>query len=145
MPPTSPALADFAAVITLPVNWGEMDALGHVNNSVYFKYFESARLAYLEQIGAWDLLREHGITTVLASTQARYRLPLTYPDTIEVGARVAALMKDRFAMDYAVYSRRHQRVATQGSGLVVSVGREDGRKTPLPEALKRRIEASMRP
>jgi len=49
----SELLATFPVVITIPVAWGEMDAYGHVNNSVYFRYIESARIKYLSEVG-WD-------------------------------------------------------------------------------------------
>ena len=48
-------LADFAVTVTFPVAWGEMDALGHVNNIVYFRYFENGRARYLSQVGFFDV------------------------------------------------------------------------------------------
>jgi acyl-CoA thioester hydrolase len=135
----SQLLEGYPTVISLPVAWGEMDALNHVNNTVYFKYFESARLAYMESIEGWGILREQGMVSVLASTSARFKVPLTYPDTIDVGARVTEIAEDRFEMQYAVYSHRHQRIAAQGQALVVTIDRESGRKTPIPPALKNRI------
>ena len=133
-------LSNYPTVISLPVNWGDMDALRHVNNSVYFRYFESARLAFLESIECWPSLRAAGVGPVLASTSARYKLPLTYPDTIDVGARISTLGDDRFEMRYAVYSHQHRRIATEGKALVVTVNRADGRKTPLPAPFKAALQ-----
>lgn len=128
-------LDGYPVVIEQAVAWGDMDALRHVNNAVYFKYFESARLAFMEAIPGWGQMGERAIIPVLASASARYKLPLTYPDTIEVGARVGEVKADRFVMDYAVYSHAHRRIATLGSSLVVTVTRSDGRKAPMPADL----------
>ena len=58
----------YPVVFQSPVAWGEMDALGHVNNIIYFRYFESARMEYLRQIGLDDFILE-GIGVILHSTQ----------------------------------------------------------------------------
>ena len=117
-----------------------MDALKHVNNAVYFKYFESARLAFMEEIDGWKLLQKEGVAPVLASTSARYKIPLTYPDTIDVGARISEVGDDRFLQEYAIYSHTHQRIAARGNALVVTVNSQSGRKTRLPTKLKTALE-----
>ena len=98
-------------VIETPVAWGEMDSLQHVNNIVYFRYFESARMAYFDKLRFWDYMAETGIGPILASTQCKFRIPLAYPDTISAGARVVKVEKDRFLMEYVIFSHEHQRAA----------------------------------
>ncbi|MFW6242474.1 MAG: acyl-CoA thioesterase, partial [Thermodesulfobacteriota bacterium] len=95
-------LAAFPVVIDIPVAWGEMDAFGHVNNIIYFRYFESARIAYFDHVGYEALMEEEGLGPILAATSCRYRVPLTFPDTVSVGARVASVDTDRFRMEYRV-------------------------------------------
>jgi acyl-CoA thioester hydrolase len=123
----------------LPVAWGEMDAFGHVNNVVYFRYFEHVRLHYFERIG-FALTRDP-VGPILASIGCRYRLPLTYPDTIVAAARVSEIGADRFTMDYAIFSRRHERIAAEGQGTVVSYDYRAARKCALPPALVTAIQA----
>ncbi len=125
--------------IEVPVAWGDMDALGHVNNTVYFRWFESARIAYFEEVGFLELLEESGVGPILASTHCRFRLPLDYPATVRVGASISALGEDRFVMRYAVASRAHERLAAEGEGLVVCFDYRRNAKAPIPEALARRI------
>ena len=137
------ALSNYPVVITLPVAWGDMDALRHVNNTVYFKYFESARLAFMESVEGWSLLREKSMLPVLASTSARYKVPLTYPDKIEVGARITGVASDRFDRAYAIYSHQHRRIAAEGRALVVTVNQADGRKTEMPRSLRDTLGAMM--
>ena len=130
----------YPVVIELPVAWGEMDALRHVNNIVYFRYFESARMAYFTRLDIWDYMNETGIGPILASTACKFRLPLVYPDTVSVGTRISSVEADRFVMKYVVVSHRHAKVAAEGEGLIVSYDYRALRKTALPDEIKRRIE-----
>jgi acyl-CoA thioester hydrolase len=132
-------LAVFPVRIEIPVAWGEMDAFGHVNNVAYFRYFESARIAYFDALGYMDLMRATGIGPILAATDCRFRLPLEYPDRLAVGARVTDIEADEFLMRYVVVSRRHGRVAAEGSGRIVSYHYENKRKAPLQPELRARL------
>src|SRR5262249_30843986 len=132
-------LVGFPVVIELPVVWGEMDSYRHVNNVVYFRYFESARLEYFRRMGWFEYEKEHGIGPILAATQARFRRPLTYPDTISVGARISAIGEDRCTMDYRLVSHRLEDVAAEGHGTIVTYHYGEGKKVPVTEELRRRI------
>ena len=125
--------------VSIPVAWGELDAFRHVNNTVYFRYFESARIAYFEKIGMLAFMEEHGIGPILAHTECRFRFPLTYPDTVTAEARVTEMSGDRFLMRYQVTSRKTGGVAAEGTGRVVCVDYETGRKTAIPEPLRSAI------
>ena len=94
----SELLAEFPVIIEIPVAWGEMDAFQHVNNIVYFRYFESGRIAYLERTGLMAAMTEHGVGPILASASCKFKFPLTYPDRVLVGVRVGDIGADRFAM-----------------------------------------------
>jgi acyl-CoA thioester hydrolase len=134
-------LQGFPVVIELRVAWGEMDAFGHVNNVVYFRYFESARIVYFERIRYMELMEQTGVGPILQATQCRYRLPLTYPDTILVGARAHTLEEDRFSMDYKIVSHKLGKVAAEGGGVVVSYDYKRSAKAPIQESLRERIAA----
>ncbi len=123
--------------IELKVQWGDMDAFNHVNNVMYFRYFESARLAYFERIGVMDKSNNNKIAPILAETSCRYRLPLNYPDTILVGARVIENHSHGFLMEYAIYSTTHQTVSSIGTGRIVMLDYNTHEKvTVKPETLK---------
>jgi acyl-CoA thioester hydrolase len=130
----------YPVVIEIPIAWGEMDSLRHVNNIVYFRYFESARMAYFDKLDIWNYMDETGIGPILASTQCKFRLPLTYPDTVSVGTHVSAIESDRFLMKYVVVSQGKGKVAAEGEGLIVSYDYRALRKAPLPEEIKGRIQ-----
>lgn len=125
--------------LALPVQWGEMDAFGHVNNVVYFRWFESARMSYFERLGWPELQLETGVGPILHSTQARFRAPLVWPDTVTVATRVSEVGEDRFTMFYEVRSRNLGLVAADGSGLVVAFDYRSLAKAALPEPIRRRI------
>jgi len=137
----SSPLADYPVVVDIPVAWGEMDAYGHVNNIVYFRYFETARMAYFEKLASPEFVNRNPLGPILASTSCRFRAPLAFPDRISVGARVARVDEDRFVMFYAVYSHRLQKLAAEGEGTIVCFDYRENRKAPLPAELKQKISA----
>lgn len=137
----SELLAEFPVIIEIPVAWGEMDAFQHVNNIVYFRYFESGRIAYLERTGLMAAMTEHGVGPILASASCKFKFPLTYPDRVLVGVRVGDIGADRFAMHYRVVSTRHNRVAAEGEGVIVAYDYQNQCKAVLPAIVCARIEA----
>ncbi len=132
-------LASCPVVVEIRVAWGEMDALRHVNNIVYFRYFESARIAYFEKLRFWEFMNQTGVGPILASIQCRFKIPLTYPDTVSVGTRISRIERDRFAMEYRAVSHKSQAIAAEGESVVVSYNYRENKKTPLPEEMKQRI------
>lgn len=141
-------LASCAVVLERPVTWGDMDAYQHVNNTVYFRYFEDARIAYFERAGllgpassgpaagtpAGDAATKPAIGPILAETWCRFKAPLYYPDTVRIGTRISEIGEDRFTMEYLVASARLGRVAATGGGIVVSYDYAGKRKAPMPGA-----------
>jgi acyl-CoA thioester hydrolase len=137
----SKLLAGYPVVIVIPVAWGEMDAFQHVNNVAYFRYFESARILYSEKLGLHNLKEQSGIGPILGSASCWYKLPLTYPDTVSVGAKITDMAEDRFTMKYVVVSHKHQKIAAEGDGVIVMYNYTKGKKTPIPEELRKNILA----
>jgi len=137
-------LEDYPVVVEVPVAWGEMDAFGHVNNIVYFRYFETARIAYFEKLDVPEFLERDPIGPILAETTCRFRTALSFPDTVSIGARVMSIGEDRFVMHYAVFSRKLGRIAAEGEGTMVCYDYRENRKAPVPEKLRQRIEETER-
>jgi len=134
-------LAYYPVIVEQAVAWGEMDAYRHVNNVVYFRYLENARLEYFRRLDWPEFERETGVAPILAATSARFRKPLTYPDTIRIGARAHSIGVDRFTLDHIIVSEKRGGVATEGQGVIVTYHHGDGKKVALPEELRRRIQA----
>lgn len=137
-------LKEFAVVTEIPVAWGEMDALQHVNNAVYFRYFETARLDYFKEIDLLVNLKESQIGPVLGHTECRYKLPVTYPDTLLIGSRVIDLQDDRFTMEYKIISTKLGKVTTVGNATCVMFDFKNNTKETLPESVKTAIKTTER-
>lgn len=136
---THPDLARFPVVVEQDVAWGEMDAYDHVNNVVYFRYFENARIAYLDRVGWMASKVATGLGPIIASTSARYRKPVRYPDHLFVGVRATDVQTDRLTFEYRLVSATWNAVAAEGQGLVVSYDYTAGAKAPIPDAVRRAI------
>ncbi len=125
-----------------------MDAYGHVNNTVFFRYFETARIHYLDQCGFLESYDTHRIGAILHSTDCRFRRTLHYPDTVLVGGRALVVNEDRFTMGYKVISLSHDAVVAEGTGVIVSFDYNQRKKTSLPNSVREgidRLEASTAP
>jgi acyl-CoA thioester hydrolase len=133
-------LAAYPVVLEIPVAWGEMDAFQHVNNTVYLRYAESARIAYLERAGLRDTMQTTGIGPILAAIQCRFKFPLTYPDTVRIGTRVSEIGADRFTVLFRIVSTRHQRIAAEGDSVIVAYDYRLGSKVSLPPTMRAAIE-----
>tara|TARA_Y100001956_G_C4118456_1_gene186135 strand:- start:988 stop:1419 length:432 start_codon:yes stop_codon:yes gene_type:complete len=132
-------LKDFSVVTKVPVAWGEMDALQHVNNVVYFRYFETARLEYFEKIKLLVNIAQSQIGPVLGETRCRYKIPITYPDTLLIGSRVIDLQEDRFTMEYQIVSQKIGKVSTIGQATCVMFDFKNNTKATIPEEVKQAI------
>lgn len=135
-------LKGYPVVVDVVVRWGDMDALGHVNNIVYLQYFETARIDYLVHLGmdppgpAW---REFGL--IIAASNCRFIAPVTFPDTLSVGARVSAIGEDRLIMEHIAVSQKLDKVAAEGDAVVVSYDYSVSRRTPFPQDIREAVTA----
>ena len=133
-------LTNFPVTIELPVVWGDMDAFAHVNNSVYFRYFESAHIAYFEKIEFTKLKENIGVGPILAKTGCRFKKALTFPDIVQIGARATDIEEDRFLINYRVVSQKLNGVAAEGEGMFVCFDYTKNKKTSLPATLVENIK-----
>ena len=140
-----PALAAYPVIVEADVAWGDMDSYGHVNNVVFFRYFENARVELLCRVGWFDLKETHGMGPIVASASARFRKPLKYPDRIAVGARFADIQADRVTVEQAIFSTTWDAIAADGPAVVVNYDYGKGAKAPLPEELRAAITALSAP
>lgn len=130
----------FPVRVTLPVQWGDMDAFDHVNNAMYFRYFETARLAYFEHLDLLKTMQQDQIGPILAETSCRFKRPLTYPDTIRVGAAVIENHPYGFLMQYGIYSETQDAVCSVGNGRIVLLDYQSGEKIKPDEDMLKRIQ-----
>ena len=84
-------LGRYPVSVSFPVAWGEMDAFQHVNNAVYARWLESARIAYFDRIGLLESMRQDGVGPILAKLAITYLRPVTFPDTVRVETTVTRI------------------------------------------------------
>ena len=132
-------LKDFPVITEIKVAWGEMDALQHVNNVIYFRYFETARLDYFNKINLLVDQQTSQIGPVLSETQCRYKLPVTYPDTLLVGSRVIDMKENRMTMEYQVFSKKWGKIVTVATATVVMFDFKNKVTTPISHSVRASI------
>ena len=111
-----------------------MDSAQHVNNLAYLKWAETARVLYFESIGVDTAFAAGGVGSILAWQDCKYTYPMTYPDTALVGARTVEILEDRFIMETAVFSERHDRLAAVTKQSLVPYDYGTLRKVAMPKA-----------
>ena len=131
--------AGYPVLLDIPVAWGDMDAFQHVNNTVYFRWLESGRIAYFTRMAVPGFRDMTGIGPILASAQCRYRIPLTFPDSVTVASRIVSVEEDRMTMEQIIVSHQHAKIAAIASGVIVTYDYVAGRKAPLPELVRVRV------
>jgi acyl-CoA thioester hydrolase len=129
----------FPVVVRVSVLWSDLDAYGHVNNAVFFRWFEQARMSYLEQCGMLQTYERNRIGAILHSTSCRFRAPVFHPDEIEIGTRVTEVGADRFTMAYTARATGRDEVVGEGTAVVVCFDYAQGQKAPLPASVRGRI------
>jgi len=137
----SQELVGYPAVIAMPVQWGDQDAFGHVNNTIYFRWFESVRIAYLERLGMAEKTSADAIGPILAAIGCNYRRQLRYPDTVQLGARVKRLGRTSMVMEHAVWSTAQSALAADGESTVVVFDYGVNKPRPIPDAIRKAIES----
>jgi len=136
------AMIDGSAVVErIPVQWGDMDAFGHVNNARFFTWFETARIAHFREIGI-ETQRISRVGPILAHTSCDFLRPVEYPAEVLAGARVTRLGETSFHHESVVtpVDLPDQPVA-RGIGVMVLYDYETGKSVPLPDDLRDRIRA----
>ena len=133
-------LTDFPIVITIPVQWGDQDALGHVNNIVTLKWFESARVKYLEALMIRTPNDQPELSSILAAVNCNFRQQLNYPDTVHIGTRLAKLGNTSLTLEHQVVSETLGGVAADGQSIIVHFDYATQKPTPISQEIRAKIE-----
>lgn len=135
------ALGRYPVSVTIPVAWGEMDAFQHVNNVVYARWVETARIAYFTRIGLLERMRVEGVGPIVGRLAIDFRRPVTFPDTVRVDATTRKLGRSSFTMGYRIWSAAQQAEVAAGEDVIVTVDYRSGRTTNVDEPLRAEILA----
>jgi acyl-CoA thioester hydrolase len=116
-----------------------MDAFQHVNNVVYARWLETARIAYFTRIGLLERMRSEGIGPIVGRIAIDFRRPVTYPDTVRVDATTKKLGRSSITMGYRIWSTDQQAEVATGEDVIVTVDYRSGRTTVVDDPLRAAI------
>jgi acyl-CoA thioester hydrolase len=125
------------------VAWGELDALGHVNHTVFLRWWENARFAWFEHVGIAAIMRasQGRVGPILARIDCNYRAPVGFPDTIRASVQCLELGKSSMTLRCFVGSQAKQQIVAEGEKVIVWMDYAAGKPEPVPEVVRAAIRA----
>ena len=128
-----------AHIERIPIRWGDMDAMGHVNNTVYFRFMEQARISWFDRLvpeeDAW-----HSTGIVIANASCNYKRAITYPGVVEVRLYVAVPGGASVATTYELRVEGDPEPYADGAAVVVFIDMKTQKSRRIPEAIRARLE-----
>ena len=135
MKPNKVSFSDFSHTLPISVSWGDMDSLGHVNNTVFFRYFEDVRVSLFLKNDIF-LNKETGIGVVLADISCKFIRPIYYPSHLIAACAVHSIEKDRFSIKYGLFNETDKSCLAIGDSVVKAFDFKNHIKVDLPEKWK---------
>ncbi|HET7313031.1 thioesterase family protein [Salinisphaera sp.] len=132
--PEQPTRDDYAWFCEVPTRWMDNDVYGHVNNVTYYSYFDTAANRFLIEVGGLDIHDDQVAGFVVASN-CRYREPIAFPETLDIGLRVDRLGTRSVTYGLAVFKSGTPLASADGEFVHVFVDRANGRSTAIPDKL----------
>jgi acyl-CoA thioester hydrolase len=132
--------AGYKAFRAITTRWMDNDAYGHVNNVVYYSWFDTAVNAHLIEQGALDI-HAGGTIGLVIETQCNYFAPVEFPQTVEAGLRVTRIGTSSVRYEVGLFLRGEPLTVAKGHFVHVYVDRATRRPTSLPERLRRVLES----
>jgi acyl-CoA thioester hydrolase len=127
--------------ISIPVAWGDMDPYQHVNNTVYARWIESARIAFFTRVGLMERMHHERIGPILARLTIEYRRPVTYPDVIRVEIEAAKIGRTSLTLRHRISSEDQKAEVATGEDVSVVFDYRAGRPTAVDDRLRAAIAA----
>lgn len=143
--PPAPAIPTrdlYPAFRRITTRWMDNDAYRHVNNVVYYSFFDTAVNQMLIEAGVLDIASSPAIGLVV-ETGCRYFAPVAFPDTIDAGVRVTQLGRSSVRYEVGLFRNDEARAAAAGHFVHVYVDRETNRPTPIPDATRGFLQGLM--
>jgi acyl-CoA thioester hydrolase len=132
-------LSEYPRHMPIQTRWMDNDVYGHVNNVTYYSYFDTAVNGYLIEKGALDIEKGKVIGLVV-ETSCRYRAPITFPEAIIAGIRVARIGTSSVRYEIGLFRRGEEEAAAEGYFVHVYVDRLNRRPVPVPDDLKAALQ-----
>jgi len=125
-------------VARIPIRWGDMDAYGHVNNTIYFRFMEQARVEWLEEM---DIkIQPGGDGPVIINASCTFLVPMTYPGTVEVRTFIGQIGRSSISTHAEMRVEGDDALYAEGAAKVVWMNTGSGKSVPIPEAVRAVLE-----
>ena len=131
--------AEYAHFLTQPTRWMDNDVYGHVNNALYYAFFDTAINEYLIAEGGLDI-NSGSVVAFAAESQCQYLRPLAFPGVIEIGLRVGKLGNSSVRYELAIFKQDETLAAAVGYFVHVFVDRETQKPVPMPTPIRAALE-----
>lgn len=138
------ARTDFPHFLEIPTRWADNDAYQHVNNVVYYSFFDTAVNRFLIDKGVLDIHSDK-VVGLVVDTGCSYFSSISFPDTVHVGMRVVKLGNSSVRYELALYRNDEERPAAAGHFVHAYVDRESNRSVPIPDAVRSVLATITRP
>jgi acyl-CoA thioester hydrolase len=135
-------LSDFPINVSIPVQWGDMDAAQHVNNTVYLRWAETGRIHFFDTITEGFSLVGDEVGVILGYQDCKYIFPVTYPDTVCIGMKMGEIKQDRFMLLVHIFSEKYQRLAAISNQTIVTYNYKALCKIDIPARFLEALEIS---
>lgn len=124
---------------SIVMRWGDMDSVGHLNNTYYFRYLEQIRIDWLDRLGM--PIDPKGIGPVIAHTACNYRKELVYPATVEITIEVAKMGRSSLKLHHRFFVQGDpETVYADGEVTLVWVDYRTGSSVPIPDKIRHLVE-----
>jgi acyl-CoA thioester hydrolase len=130
---------DYPYFLAIPTRWMDNDTYGHVNNVTYYSYFDTVVNEHLVRAGGHDIHRAQ-VVGLVVETSCRFHRPLSFPEIIDAGLRVAKIGNSSVNYEIALFRRDDDMPAATGRFVHVWVERATQRPTPVPERIRAVLE-----
>lgn len=135
---SAPDRENYAHFLPITVRWGEMDALGHVNNTVYYRYSEDGRLDYFTRMFEAEPSAD-GSGPILADLRCSFLQQLRFPAEVEIATRAARLGNSSMRMEQALFRKGENDAIAAYEAVIVWFDYARQSSGPVPEAVRARI------
>ena len=135
---------DFLNTVKFPfplkqqVAWGEMDAFNHINNVIYFRYFETGRVEFFNKTNLWQSYIDENIRIVVGKLECNYVKEITHPAEIEIAVGIKKIGNSSLTVHHIV--KQNGEIAGHGEGIIVATNPQSGKSTPWTDTLRRAFE-----
>jgi acyl-CoA thioester hydrolase len=121
----------------IPIRWGDMDAYGHVNNTIYFRYMEQCRVEYLEGLGF--KVMPQGLAPVIINASCTFLIPLNYPGTVEVNMYCGQPGRSSIPTYFEIRREGDAKIYATGESKIVWMDVSTGKSVLIPDALRAQL------